>query len=134
MRMLRTMSAVLLAGAAIVVGTVVPAQAGDVTSTSGSVVGDWRTSTNGVRQTITFAADGKVFGDAGCNRFTGIYMTDGDEITIGPLATTLIACEGNVADAEAIFLNKVQAAVSYQATERRLRLFTPKDLMVFRRA
>jgi heat shock protein HslJ len=132
--MLRTMSAVLLAGAAIVVGTVVPAQAGDVTSTSGSIVGDWRTSTNGVRQTITFAADGKVFGDAGCNRFTGTYTTDGNEISIGPLATTLIACEGNVGDAEAIFLNKVQAAVSYQATERRLKLFTPKDLMVFRRA
>lgn len=132
MRMLRTMGAVLLAGAAIVVAAV-PAQAGDVAAASGSIVGDWRTATNGVRQTITFDADGKVFGNAGCNRFTGIYTTDGNEISVGPLATTLIACEDKVMDAETIFLTKVQAAVSYQAAERRLKLFTPKDLMVFRR-
>lgn len=133
MGILRTLGAMLVAGAALVT-VAVPAQAGDVVTPTGSLVGDWRTSTNGVRQTITFEADGSVFGDAGCNRFTGTYTTDGNGISIGPLATTLIACEDAVMDAETIFLTKVQAAVSYQALPKRLKLFTPKDLMTFRRA
>lgn len=78
-------------------------------------MGDWRTRTSGVTQTITFKADGTVFGDAGCNRFTGTYTTDGDSITIGPLATTLMACEQSVMDAEQTFLVRLQAAVSYRA-------------------
>ena len=70
-------------------------------------MGDWRTSTMGVKQTITFDDEGKVYGDSGCNRFTGGYKVKGDRITIGPLASTMMFCEGKM-DAEAAFLNKLQ--------------------------
>jgi len=109
-----------------------PALAGDTGGALRSPVGDWRTRTLGVTQTITFDDEGRVYGDAGCNRFTGGYRTKGDRITIGPLASTLKACEQNVMDAEAIFLNKVQSAVAFRATVKRLRLHTPKDVTVFR--
>ncbi len=112
-----------------------PAMAGDVTAgpdAASSPVGEWRTRTDGVRQTVTFDEDGTVYGESGCNRFTGGYEVNGDEITIGPLATTLIACEQSVMDAEQIFLTKLQAAVSFSATDTRLRIYTPKDLMVLR--
>lgn len=105
--------------------------AGDTGGALRSPVGDWRTSTMGVKQTITFDDEGKVYGDSGCNRFTGGYTVKGDRITIGPLASTMMYCEGKM-DAEQSFLFKLQAAVSYKATEKKLKLFTPKDLMVFK--
>lgn len=114
-----------------------PAMAGDVVTSSAtkSPVGDWKTRTNGVKQTITFTKDGKVFGDAGCNRFTGGYETGNDgAITIGPLATTLMMCEENVMNAEATFLVRISAAVGYNATVKRLQIFAPKDLVTFVKA
>ena len=107
------------------------AHAGDRGGALRSPAGDWRTSTLGVKQTITFDKKGKVFGDSGCNRFTGGYKVKGDRITIGPLASTMMFCEGKM-DAEAIFLNKLQAAVSFQATKKTLKIFTPQDLMTFK--
>lgn len=46
-----------------------------------------------VRVEAVFDADARrVSGTAGCNRFTGTFTTDGDRLTIGPLATTRMAC------------------------------------------
>lgn len=36
--------------------------------------------------------DGTVFGSTGCNRYTGGYAADGEVLTLGPLASTLMAC------------------------------------------
>jgi heat shock protein HslJ len=109
-----------------------PALAGDTGSSLRSPVGDWRTRTLGVTQTVTFDDKGRVYGDAGCNRFTGGYTTKGDRMTIGPLASTLRACPQPIMDAEAIFLNKLQSTVAFRATAKKLRLFTPKDMTVYR--
>ncbi len=128
----RRIGAAALAASALLIAVAAPATAGDVSSAgTKSPVGDWRTRTNGVTQTITFTSDGTVFGDAGCNRFTGAYTTDGGSITIGPLATTLMACEQPVMDAEQTFLVRLQAAVSYRAKAETLRIYAPKDLIRF---
>jgi heat shock protein HslJ len=108
-----------------------PASAGDVSAANGSVVGNWRTATNGVKQTITFDKKGHVFGDSGCNRFTGGYTVKGDAITIGPLASTLMACDDKKMAAEATFLTRLQAAVSYTATAKVLKVHAPKDMIRF---
>lgn len=123
----------IAASAGLLIAAVAPAMAADVisSSTTKSPVGDWRTRTSGVTQTVTFTRSGKVFGDAGCNRFTGRYTTDGQEITIGPLATTLMMCEESVMNAEATFLVRLQAAVGYQAKAKTLRIYAPKDLTTF---
>ena len=112
-------------------GVVAPLVSGTDTA-NGSVVGDWRTSTNGVKQTITFDAKGRVFGDSGCNRFTGGYTVKGDSITIGPLASTLMACPDRQMAAEATFLTRLQAAVSFTATKATLKVYSPKDMIRFR--
>lgn len=126
------MAATMVAG--LLVATAVPAMAGDGASANGSIVGDWRTRTDGIRQTITFDSEGKVYGDSGCNRFTGGYtVKKNGTLKIGPLASTMMFCEGKM-DAEQIFLTKLQAAVGYQATDARLKIFTAKDVMVFRAA
>jgi heat shock protein HslJ len=114
-----------------VVLTAAPAMAGDSAAPLRSPVGDWKTRTNTVKQTITFDRNGTVYGDAGCNRFTGAYKVKGDRISIGPLATTLMACPEPIMAAEATFLTRLNAAVAYQATDAVLKVFAPKDLIRF---
>lgn len=110
-----------------------PAMAGDSGAANRSPVGHWQTSTNGVKQDITFTKDGKAYGSAGCNRFTGGYSTNGSAITIGPLASTLMACEPVKMKAEAKFLGKLDAAESYTATTTVLRISSTKGELVFHR-
>ena len=121
--MTRTSRGLLAAAfaATLLAVTAMPAMAGDAASSHGSVVGDWRARTDGVKQTITFDSEGKVYGDSGCNRFTGGYTISGDRIKIGPLASTMMYCEGKM-DAEAAFLKKLQASTSFHATDMALTL------------
>jgi len=84
---------------------------------------------------VTFGADGKVSGNAGCNNFNGAYEVDGDKITVGPLAATEMACaepEG-VMDTENAFLQALNNAATFTITGDALTIFD-KDgskLLVF---
>ena len=42
--------------------------------------------------TLDFVDDGRLTGETGCNSFNGPYQSDGDAISIGPLAVTRAAC------------------------------------------
>jgi putative lipoprotein len=53
---------------------------------------------------VQFRADGVVGGFSGCNRFTGAYNQNGDELTFGPLASTRMACPPEVMEREQEFL------------------------------
>ena len=46
----------------------------------------------GFLPTLTFA-NGQASGNGSCNGFGGEYMQNGDELTFGPLMSTLMACE-----------------------------------------
>ena len=59
--------------------------------------------------TLTLA-DGSANGFGGCNTFGGAYELDGDSITIGPLASTMMACEEAKSAAEAAYLPALEAA------------------------
>jgi heat shock protein HslJ len=52
-------------------------------------------------------------GFGGCNTFRGPYELDGDSISIGPLAGTLMACEEPKMTAEAAYLPALEAADSW---------------------
>jgi heat shock protein HslJ len=64
--------------------------------------------------TVVFNEDGTISGSGGCNNFNGSYEVDGSAITIGPLASTLMACEQDVMDQEAAYLAALQSAATYQ--------------------
>jgi heat shock protein HslJ len=135
-RTARTLTASLLGAGLIGVAllSATPAMAGDVApAKSYSQVGDYRTSTNGVKQTITFTKDGKVSGDSGCNRFAGGYTVKGNHITIGPLASTLMACPDREMNAEATFLKKLQAAKTFKATASTLKLTGSEGVLTLKR-
>ncbi len=48
----------------------------------------------GVVSDVTFAPDGAAYGAGGCNRFRGGWTAEGAEgLKLGPLASTMMACE-----------------------------------------
>lgn len=45
--------------------------------------------------TLTFTADGNMTGTTDCNNFFGPYTLQDTQITFGPIASTLMYCEGS---------------------------------------
>ena len=75
----------------------------------------------GVTPTAEFTAD-QVSGSGGCNRFTGGYTTDGDTLTIGPLASTEMACVGDASTVEADYFARLGEVKTYAITDGTLTL------------
>ena len=46
----------------------------------------------GSQITAEFGSDGTLSGSSGCNRYSGSYQVDGDQLQIGALASTMMAC------------------------------------------
>lgn len=78
----------------------------------------------GTTLTANFSNDGNLTGSGGCNNYTGPYKIDGNKITIGPLASTMKACEQAVMDQETQYLTALQSAATYQIEEKVLELRT----------
>lgn len=81
------------------------------TNSPASIQGRWQlishgsateqvTAAPGVDAFVEFGADGKLNGNVGCNGFSGDYQVDGNDLTFGPIAATLMLCEGPVGDQE----------------------------------
>ncbi|MCG5535226.1 META domain-containing protein [Ectothiorhodospira mobilis] len=58
---------------------------------------------------ITFDPRGRVTGSTGCNRFFGPYTLTGEGLTLGPLATTMMACPQALMDQERRVLQALEA-------------------------
>lgn len=56
------------------------------------------------RTAMRFAADGRVTGGTGCNRFTGTATLGHGTVTFSPLAMTRMACQGELSDQESRFV------------------------------
>lgn len=117
--------AVIVALPAIIGLAAGPAMAASGAPSGGRLTGEWVRSSQGVDQSVTFAKDGSVSGDAGCNRIIGTYTVDGSTIDIGPLATTLMYCEG-VMEAEQAFIKALERSTSFGVKKDRLKLYGPK--------
>jgi heat shock protein HslJ len=70
----------------------------------------------GTTLTATFTPDGQVAGNAGCNPYTGPYKLDGSSLTVGPLATTMMACAQPIMDQEAQFLAALQRPTTVETS------------------
>ena len=62
--------------------------------------------------TLSFK-DGQVSGSAGCNTFHGTYATEGNQVQLGPLATTRRACDEPLMTQEREFLAALASAVTW---------------------
>ena len=54
--------------------------------------------------TLAFPNEGGVNGDGGCNRYSATASLEGDELTLGPIATTRRTCEERVMARESRYL------------------------------
>jgi len=68
-------------------------------------------------------ANGKVSGSGGCNRFNGSYKTTGNQLKIGPLASTFKACEEAIMTQEANYFKALQGAQRYEVNKDGLQIF-----------
>jgi len=98
-----------------------------------ALAGDWSvtsfftgtalSSPVGADLTATFA-DGTVGGDGGCNTFHGPAKVGGTTIAIGPLASTMRACEDDaVTTQEQQYLHALELAKRFEVSGTRLTLF-----------
>jgi len=85
----------------------------------------------GTTLTADFGKDGILSGNSGCNTFSGSYKVNGDQITIGPLASTMMACSdpAGVMEQEAQYLAALQSAATYQIEGNVLQLRTKEDAL-----
>jgi heat shock protein HslJ len=86
---------------------------------------------------LSFETEGRVYGNAGCNDYSGTYRLDGGLMTIGPLAVTEKYClspEG-VMDLEQHYLFLLQQTTRYNidGDELVLSYYDIKKLLVFRK-
>jgi heat shock protein HslJ len=64
--------------------------------------------------------EGAASGFGGCNTFRGGYEVDGESISIGPLAATLMACEEPKMAAEGAYLPALEAADAWAISDGEL--------------
>jgi heat shock protein HslJ len=81
----------------------------------------------GTQPTAEFAPDGTVSGSGGCNQFNGPYRTSGTDITMGPFATTRMACDQPIMDQELAYLEALTRATTYRFDDGQLRLLDSSD-------
>lgn len=69
---------------------------------------------------IEFNIEGQVFGNSGCNRFTGGYVAGGEDVTFQPIAGTRMMCppEAMAVETAVFAVLQGQARVSVDADGR----------------
>jgi heat shock protein HslJ len=76
----------------------------------------------GTTVTAVFGDDGTLSGKAGCNTYNGTYEVSGTSMTIGPLATTRMACAPDVSKQEANYLEALGRVTTYSIRGDQLEL------------
>ncbi len=67
----------------------------------------------GTTVTAVFGDDGSISGNAGCNTYNGTYEVTGTTMKIGPLSTTMMACEPDVTKQETNYLAALGRVTKY---------------------
>jgi heat shock protein HslJ len=63
--------------------------------------------------TLLFGADGRLSGNATCNRLTASYTVEGSKLTIGPVGTTRMACPPALMDQERTLVDLLGAVTRF---------------------
>lgn len=74
--------------------------------------------------TAVFGADGVLTGSAGCNNYHASYTAAGDQISIGTVASTMMACAepAGIMEQESAYLAALELAMTYQIRGNTLEL------------
>ena len=81
---------------------------------------------------IEFAEEGRVGGNASCNRFTGAYVLSGSSLTFSNLASTKKMCFPALMEQEARFLAALEWVAKVQMRDGLLVLLDAEGVAVFK--
>jgi heat shock protein HslJ len=88
----------------------------------------------GTQITAEFA-NGQVTGSAGCNNYSGSYIStpgaSGGQITISDLGPTMMLCEEEIMDQETRYLSSLMAATRYSIEDNELTIHYPGGRLVY---
>jgi heat shock protein HslJ len=74
--------------------------------------------------------DGAVAGSSGCNSYSGTYQIEGDSMTIGPLASTLMACTAELLGQETFYFELLAQTDSYEVSGDQLTLMSGDTVLI----
>jgi len=117
--------------------TVYQAQSQDLSGTSWSVTaynnGKQAVTSviNGTTLTADFGKDGNLTGSSGCNTYQGSYKISGNQISIGSLTSTMMACNTpqGIMEQETQYLAALQSAVTYRVEGSSMELRTTEGAL-----
>jgi heat shock protein HslJ len=111
---------------------------------SASILGDWKLTqygpvnapvpaVEGVGAGLTFNEDGTVTGTSGCNGLGGEYTVEGDQITFGEFASTLMACDDPIMAQEDAAHQVMTGTATYEIEGDTLTITKNDNRLVFTR-
>jgi len=111
-------------------------------SNSPSIVGTWKLTAYGpansptpavadAEASLTFNFDGTVTGNGGCNGLGGDYEVNGNQITFGPIMSTLMACDGPRMEQEDAVHQVMTETDSFQIDGNTLTITKDDTILVF---
>jgi heat shock protein HslJ len=71
----------------------------------------------------------RLSGSGGCNRLLGSYDVDGDRLTFGPVATTMMACPEALMRRERAFLQALEATTAWRIDGETLELLAGDEVV-----
>ena len=74
--------------------------------------------------------ESKVAGKSACNRFFGSYLSEGEELSFGKLASTMMACPEDQMQMEQEFLSAMEQVGSYRWNDNQIQLLDAEDQQV----
>lgn len=74
--------------------------------------------------------EGTLVGFGGCNRYTTGFTVEADQITVDPVAASMMACAVG-GEQEAAYLALLQEAESFQITGKQLQLTGPNGVLIY---
>jgi heat shock protein HslJ len=86
----------------------------------------------GTTITLSFDDAGSVAGNGGCNDYNGAYTVNGDQLTVGPLATTQQICEEDVMAQETLYIFALPEVATYVVDSSQLILYNAEGSEILR--
>jgi heat shock protein HslJ len=75
------------------------------------------------------ARERRLSGSGGCNRLLGSYELDGNRLTFGPVATTMMACPEPLMRRERAFLQVLEATTAWRIDGETLELLAGDEVV-----
>jgi heat shock protein HslJ len=73
---------------------------------------------------------GRISGNGGCNNYAGSYVTEGSNITISQLLSTMMFCDDNISTQESNYLMNLQKAATYSISDSLLRMMDANGTVI----